>query len=428
MTAHEFVCGHFCIHAPSFLFTCQVKWKHMPVLVPSEIRCHTRRTRDFGGLYVALVLLSFHWALVIYINSSFLEQFFSHYVVSALYMIGSSLSIIFFLGISKILRRLGNLKVTICFTIIELITLLTLPFATFPLLIAFLFVIHQIAVPIILYSLDIFMEAMIGDCERETGGRRGLFLTIMSFTIALSTLLSGYLIGDTVPQFKLAYITSALLLIPFIFMVIRSFRTYRDTPYEPAAFTHGLQKLLQTKDIRNVFFAHFLLQLFFAWMVIYTPIYLHTVMGFNWELIGQILFVGLMAYVLLEYLIGILADAWIGEKEMMALGFFIMAFATSWFMFIDKTEIGIWMIAMFMTRVGASLVETTTESYFFKHANNNDSALISFFRTTRPLSYLIGAILGSITLFFFPMNLLFFVLALLMIPGLFFTLALHDTK
>lgn len=400
----------------------------MPVPVPSEMRCSTRRVRDFGGLYIALILLSFHWALVIYVNSTFLEQFFSPYVISALYTGSSICTILLFLGISKILNKVGNLHLTVFLTILECFTLISLPFIDSPILIAALFCIHQTIVPLIFFSLDIFMEAMIGDCEKETGGRRGLFLTIMSLTIALSALLSGYLIGDTVPQFELVYVTSALLLLSFIVMAIHSFGTFLDTTYTTQALMHGVKKFWHTHDIRNVFFAHFILQLFFAWMVIYTPLYLVTVMGYNWELVGQILFVGLMAYVLLEYVVGIVADTYIGEKEMMAVGFLILAVSTSWFIFLENTNIGLWMIAMFITRVGASLVETTTESYFFKHTHSDDTALISFFRITRPLSYLVGAVLGSLTLFFLPMKLLFLVLALLMIPGFFFTLALKDTK
>lgn len=400
----------------------------MPVPVPSETRCHTRRTRDFGGLYAALVLLSFHWALVIYVNSSFLAQYFTDQTISLLYTASAVITVLGFLFITPVLRTLGTVRLAVLLSIIECLTLLFFPFTDNKQLIALLFVIHQSVVPVILFSLDIFMEALIGDCEKETGGRRGLFLTIMSLTIALSALLSGYLIGDDVPHFELVYVTSALLLIPFLFIIIHSFRNFKDSPYAHAPIREGLMQAWRERDIRFVFSAHFLLQLFFSWMVIYTPIYLSTVMGFDWEQIGQILFVGLMAYVFLEYAIGIIADTWLGEKEMMAVGFLILAVATSWFTFLTPTEIGLWMIAMFMTRVGASLVEATTESYFFKHTHGDDTALISFFRITRPLSIVVGSVLGSITLIYLPMNLLFVVLGLLMIPGLFFTMMLKDTK
>ncbi len=396
--------------------------------IPGETRCHSRKFQDYGGFYVATILLSFHWALVIYVNSSFLEQFFSHFVVSALYTLGSALSILFFLGISSFLRARGNLRFIVELTLLEAVALFFFPFVSSPFIIAFLFLVHLITVPLILFCLDIFMEAMIGDCEGETGGRRGLLLTVMSLTVALSALVSGYLIGDSTPHYGLVYLTSTGLLIPFLFVVTRTFKNYRDGIYAQDGFLEGIHHFWKRKDIRNVFCAHFLLQLFFAWMVIYTPIYLHTMMGFGWETIGQILFVGLLAYVFLEYMIGVIADNWLGEKEMMALGFLITAVATSWFAFLTPGDVTLWMIAMFMTRVGASLIETTTESYFFKHTNSNDTALISFFRITRPLSYLGGAILGSLTLIILPMNLLFVVLGLLMIPGLFFAIALHDSK
>jgi predicted MFS family arabinose efflux permease len=393
-----------------------------------EIRCHSRRLQDFGGFYVATILLSFHWSLVIYINSSFLEQFFSHFVVSALYTLGSALSIFFFLGISQFLRSKGNLRFIVNLALIEGVALFFLPFVSSPFIIAVLFLVHFITVPLILFCLDIFMEAMIGTCEGETGGRRGLLLTIISLTTALSALISGYLIGDSTPHYGFVYLTSTGLLIPFIFVVTRSFKKFRDEKYVDAGFLEGVQTFWRRKDIRNVFCAHFLLQLFFAWMVIYTPIYLHTIIGFDWKVIGEILFVGLLAYVFLEYIIGVIADNWIGEKEMMAFGFVITALATSWFAFLGPGEVTLWMLAMFMTRVGASFIETTTESYFFKHTNSNDTALISFFRITRPLSYLIGAVLGSLTLIVVPMNLLFIVLGFLLIPGLFFSIALHDSK
>ncbi len=163
-------------------------------------------------------------------------------------------------------------------------------------------------------------------------------------------------------------------------------------------------------------------------MVIYTPLYLKEVIGLSWEDVGSILFVGLMAYVFLEYAIGKIADMFLGEKEMMAFGFAVTAVATSWFVFLDNAPIALWMTAMFLTRVGASFIETTTESYFFKHTQGKDTNVISLFRITRPLSYVVGPVLGGVTLHFFSFSFLFVILGLLMIPGLFFAMALKDTR
>ena len=87
-----------------------------------------------------------------------------------------------------------------------------------------------------------------------------------------------------------------------------------------------------------------------------------------------------------------------------------------------------WMILLFISRVGGSLVEATTESYFFKHTRGTETNIMSFFRLTRPLATLIGALIGSATLLYVPFDLMFVVLGFLMIPGIFFTMRLKDTK
>ena len=140
------------------------------------------------------------------------------------------------------------------------------------------------------------------------------------------------------------------------------------------------------------------------------------------------LFVGLLAYVFLEWPIGIAADRWFGEKEIMALGFLIIAVGTSWIAFLKPTDIAFWFVTMFLVRIGGSFVEATTESYFFKHTEGKDATFVSLYRITRPLSYIIAPIIGSVALLLLPFNLTFVVLALLMVPGLFFAMALNDTK
>jgi MFS family permease len=400
----------------------------MPIATTIEYRNEIRTKGGFNALYIALLLLSLHWAVVLYINSSYLEQFVSSRVVSILYTVGALITIAGFLYASPLLSKIGNYKLSIILTVLEFAALLGMAFVGNIYIAMTLFVLHQAVVPILLFNLDIFMEELIGDKEESTGGRRGLLLTIMSITAACASLGMGKILGTGIPDFTSVYIVSALILIPFLHILISEFKNFKDPIYPDFHLQESIALFWKHRDIRNVFFAHFLLQLFFTWMVIYTPLYLSTVLGFDWVQIGRILFVGLFAYVLLEYAIGFIADEYIGEKEMMAFGFAILAISTSWFVFLDNTSVVVWMVAMFMTRVGASLVEVTTESYFFKHTHGKDTNLISLFRITRPLSYMFGALLGSIALHYLDFNILFVILGFLMIPGLFFAMALKDTK
>lgn len=400
----------------------------MPVLIPFEEREELSRKTSFNAHYSALLFLSLHWACVLYINSSYLEQFVSHTALTWLYVISAVLTVGAFLKAPHFLSSLGSKQFTLLLSAIEFLVFIGMAFTTSAYIASGLFVLHQIVITLLYFNLDMLVEITAGDEEDKTGRQRGILLTITSITTALAPLIIGKMLGSGTPDFTLTYILSALILIPFAYLIFSRLKDFEDPHYPHLRIREGLSHFWKSGDLRNVFCAHFLLQFFFTWMVIYTPLYLTSVIGFNWEEIGSILFIALMAYVLLEYFIGFIADKYIGEKEMMAFGFAVTAVSTSWFIFLDNSSIGIWMFAMFMTRVGASLIEATTESYFFKHTSGTDSDVVGIFRITRPLSYVIGALTGVIALQYTTFEFLFAILGFLMVPGMFFAMALNDTK
>jgi len=112
----------------------------------------------------------------------------------------------------------------------------------------------------------------------------------------------------------------------------------------------------------------------------------------------------------------------------MALGFVVLALASACIFLMGSASMLMWMALMFVSRFGASLVEVTTESYFFKQVKGHDSNLISLFRLTRPLGNLVGAIVGSLCLLFLPFEFMFIILGLIMASGAFITLRITDTK
>lgn len=386
-----------------------------------------KRERDFLMIYTGLILLSVHWSLVIYINSSFLEQFFSSSIVSIMYTLGSLFSLLLFFYIPIFLQRIGNYKLILLFSVLEICALLGMASTTSAILAVLFFVMHFVLIPLILFNIDIFIEDIIGSQEKQTGSRRGLYLSLASFAAAVAPPISGSLIEIGQGAFSYVYIVSALFLIPFVAIIGFYFRKFKDPAYVTLSVPTMAHILKTQADTRNIVIIGVHLQLFFTWMIIYTPLYLAHVAGFSWIEIGIIMFVGLSAYVIFEYPIGIIADRYIGEKEMMAFGFVLIAVSTSWFAFIPNAGIGVWMVAMFLTRVGASFVEATSESYFFKHMGSVDTHKISLFRMTRPLSSVIGAALGSVILLNFEFNFLFIILAIIMIPAIFITMQLKDT-
>lgn len=378
------------------------------------------------AIYSVVLLLIFHSYLVMYINSSYLEQFLSNTGIGAIYIIASSLTVLIFLFISQVLRKYGNYRLTMLLLALNGVAVLGMAAANSLATALPLFLIHITALPLILFNLDVFLEELIGNREGTTGSRRGLLLALSSFIGAMSPLLSGFVVDAG--SFSFAYLLSAVTLIPVVMILTFHFRNFRDPKYSEIKLLTAIRSFWVNHNIRFVFLAHLLLQVFFCFMVVYAPLYLATEVGLSWKDIGIILFAGQLAYVLFEYPIGFIADRHWGEKEMMAAGFVILAVSSSWLAVVGGTAILPWIIVMFATRIGASLVEVTTESYFFKHTKSTDAQVISFFRVTRPLSYVAGAALGSLALLYLPFNLIFVVLGFVMIFGIGCALTIRDTK
>ena len=386
-----------------------------------------KKEHNLKTLYVALLLLSLHSSLIVFVNSSYLEQFFPSEAISFIYVGASFISLVTFFYSSTFLRFLGNFKLAVICALIEMASVLGMAFAETAFSSLFFFTLHFVTIAILFLCLDVFMESIIGKQEGQTGSARGLYLVFLSGASAVAPALSGLLIGEN-NSFVPVYIASALLLLPFLGMLSFYFNNFKDTEYPKSSVRKIFSTYVNEKDTRNVFIAQLHLQFFFTWMVIYTPLYLANVAGFTWTQIGYILFVGLFAYVLFEYPIGIIADRYMGEKEMMAFGFFLIAVSTSWLSFLPSGNIALWMMVMFLTRVGASFVEVTSESYFFKHTQSGDSDKISLFRSTRSIASIYGALLGSFILIQVEFNFIFIMLGILMLPGIFFTLLLKDTR
>lgn len=401
----------------------------MPTLISNTFRHFSRKTEHgLKTLYVALAIFSIHWSLVTYINSSFLDRFISPSEVNMLYVVASVLSLGLFFYMPLLLKTFGNYRLTMLFSIIELAALLGMALSESAASASFFFILHFSTAPLILFTIDIFVEAMIGTREQQTGSMRGLYLGLLSLSAAIAPLITGLLVYDDTSSFTLVYVASALFLTPFMGVIMLYFKEFKDDSYSLLHLHKMFYIFISERMTRNIFFVQLFLQLFFLWTILYIPLYLSREMNFTWEQIGYIIFAGLSAYVIFEYPVGIIADKYIGEKEMMAFGFCVIALSVSWFAFLPSESVLGWIIATFFTRMGASFVEAPSESYFFKHTQSTNADKISLFRMARPLSSIIGTLIGGIALFYMPFNFLFILIALLMIPGIFFTLLLIDTK
>ncbi|MBY0310332.1 MFS transporter [Patescibacteria group bacterium] len=380
---------------------------------------------SFSIIYLLSVVFTFHTLVTAYSSSTYLEQFVGKSGVGLLYAIASGLSVLLFLYLSPLLRRLGNTALSLMFMSTAVVSLVLLGLGIYP---AIAFIVFITLNPLLYLSLDIYSENTIGEDEGQTGSKRGLTLSLMAIASVFAPLAAGAITTQFGNNLALPYFLAAFIGGFFMVIILLAFRGFKDPEYPVLSPLSVIRSFRTYRNIRGVISAHFLLQFFFSWIVIYFPLYLATELNVSWSTLGIIIAAGLMAYVLCEYPIGILADRYWGEKEMMAAGFLILALSSASIGFMAAVGTIGWMVVMFVSRVGASLVEVTTESYFFKQVKSGDASLISLFRITRPLANLAGAVAGSVTLLFFPYPLMFILLGVLMIPGIILAAYIVDTK
>ncbi|HEY4508924.1 MAG TPA: MFS transporter [Candidatus Paceibacterota bacterium] len=383
-----------------------------------------RQSKLLNTLFLSNVFISFHYALIIYVNSTYLSNFFSETQVSALYIIGSIINTALLLYASKILEKIGIYKFATYAIVIEFLATLGLALSTTPFLISLYFITHLVIISLLYFNMDMFIEDVSKD-NSLTGSIRATYLTVSNATIVLAPALVALLLFRN--DYSLVYMASCLFLVPLYFF----FKRLKKIPnpiVKHIKVKETLSEYIKDKNLYNIFISNFLLQIFYAYMIVYTPIYLEKYIGFSWSEIGLIFTIMLLPFILFEVPIGELADDKYGEKEFLTIGFIIMGLATIFISFVTVKVFWIWATLLFITRIGASLVEISTESYFFKQVNPEKTDVISFFRITRPISFIVGPLLATLTLQFIPFQYIFICIGSVMIVGTHYSLALKDTK
>jgi MFS-type transporter involved in bile tolerance (Atg22 family) len=163
-------------------------------------------------------------------------------------------------------------------------------------------------------------------------------------------------------------------------------------------------------------------------MVIYTPLYLVETLGVSLTAFGTMISIAMLAYIIFEWPFGMLADLKWGEKELMAGGFLVIGLSTTLISVASGTSILLWGLILLITRIGATMVDVTTESYFFKHVNGDSADTVSAFRMLPPLSYVIAPLLGAGMLLVMPLQYIFVGFAALMVAGIPAALSIKDTR
>jgi MFS family permease len=278
---------------------------------------------------------------------------------------------------------------------------------------------------IIWVTIDVIIEAYSSD--QVSGRVRGLHLTILSAGFLFGPFISTY----TIDQSGFEGIFS-LLVIGFSLVFIFTLCFLRKEPrvgVQPVRLSIPslLRKILQEKDLARIYLISFALEFFYVVMLIYMPIYLREI-GMQWSEIGTVFTIMLIPFVLLQYPLGWIADKKMGEKELILAGIVISCIATIVVGFVSSPSVMLWAGILFMSRIGAATLEVLRDSYFYKQIDANDIDIISFFRTARPVSNILAAVILAPFLIFFPLHAVFFVSAGIFFLSFFVGLSLQDSR
>lgn len=398
-----------------------------------------------NSIFLVLILLNFFFSaalsFTIYIDSSYLvdtigNSFYAkenslwsdpNHVVGTVYTIGSLFTILALMIIPYLLRSVGNYRTTLVSLILQVLILLGLGTTDSPWLIIPFFVIATMLNSIFYFNFDIFIERY--SKEEDTGKVRGLFMTFGSIAWLLPPLAAGYIVEAR--GYQMAYIISALLVLPCLYLTFRYLHHFKDLRYEDVSVNGTHELVMKNKNLFNALVVNFFIHFFYAWMVIYAPIYLHS-SGLSWEEIGLMTTLALTAFIIFPYPAGYIADRYLGEKELLIGGFTLMALSSALIPTIGIGAVSIILISLilFIGRTGASISETMSEAYYFKQIEGSQPQLVGYFRRTRPFAYVVAPILATVMLEsrIITINGLFYMLAVFMILAIIPALRLKDTK
>lgn len=362
-------------------------------------------------------------ALLAYVNSSVLSTFASSTTIGIVYTVASLLSLVLVSIAPDVVRRIGALRAISISLGISALLLYLIGTHRGMAIIPF-FILYFSLNSVVLYGLDIFLEHY--SAQSSTGNIRGAYLTLGNIGWVVAPLISGTL--ESTLGFSAIYLVAAIV-VGLTFAAIRiGQRGFVDKAYMRGTIFDGIRVLRNNKNLRLITSLNFLLQLFFVVMVIYSPIYLTKVIGFSWQSFSLLLSIMLSAFVIFPYPLGKILDKYKNERELMSVGLLIMGVATLCFARLGYASVTLYALVLFLTRAGASTLETMCESAFFKQVTDKDSEVISLYRNMMPFAYTIGPLIAAALFAATSYQTLFTTLGIMMLLSTFIALQVKDVR
>lgn len=380
--------------------------------------------QQITAVYLATLFYAFHYALPLYSESSYLESLIPLEWVGIVYSIAAVISLTLTLKIGNFLNKWSNRRVLMGVAFLEGVSLLILAYSTSPFISIISFILHTVLLSAMYIGLNILVESV--SKKEDTGKIRGIYLTILNLGILTGPFFAAQLVGS---GFALLFISAALCIVPMIYIIYKHLDHLHEPRYVAPDLFESLRRLKHFRDVRKIVFTQYILELFWIIMIVYGPLYLiqNNVTDLKTYL-GLIVPIILIPFIIIPYPLGRLADHKLGEKELLIFGILLMILGTTIFALLDIPLLAAYIFALFIARLGASMVEEMSSSYFYKQVDHSQADLISIFTNTRNVALITGPLIGSIIVYTTSLGMVFFVLAGILVLSLFPIFKLHDTR
>ena len=371
---------------------------------------HKKRT-----IYSAGFVFSLSIALMSYINSSFISSFINEKMVGLIYALGSITSIIMLLIAPKIFRKIGGYRFLLSVIGLNALSILLFAFSQNAWSAVTMFILSFTLNILIFFSLDELLE--ISSKNSSIGKTRGSYLTLSSLAWIIAQLGLGTILGGF--SFRTIYLSSFVIML-FLFAISYFGLNHIPEPkYDRINIKKYIGEFFKNRNLFRAYGMSLLLQFFYCWMIIYTPIYLSSYLGFSWKEIGLIFAVMLLPFIIIPFQMGKYADK-VGERKTLMWGFGIASLATLSLFYIHSHEIWVWAMLLFTTRIGAASIEVMNDAFFFRHIKPENEEFVGVYRSAPPIAYIVGPLFAFVIFNFVPsFNFIYIILGAFMLYGIY---------
>ena len=379
--------------------------------------------KKVGFINFISFLFGFSEALLIYVLSDYFRQAIGFNNVSVFYFVSYAVALVGLLNLHKLINKFGKATVFLFFFFLQICFIALLIHVRPSLVGIILLILYIIANYLALVMVDIILESYSED--KRSGRTRGLHLVIVNAGFILGPFLSTTLLSRF--GFDGLFMTSMIIYMVIFIIGLLGLRGVNHKFEQKLTVSDLMKKILVNGDIMKIYAISFVLEFFYALMVVYTPLYLLD-RGLSWSQIGIVFTIMLIPFISLEYFVGFLADKRLGEKEMIIGGLLIVAISTASIFFITSNAVWIWASVLLVTRIGAATIEVLRDSYFYKKIDGRDMDIISFFRTAVSVAFITSTAISALLLLVVPVKYTFLLVALVALLGLYPALNLVDNK